>query len=159
MTVMQCEEMVLPLSGLRVEWRPTDEHFRISPSDDAAEAIAGTQPWRTWLGHNAMAVGASGVLPRDPETTWWAVWGEYTGSDVQITLDDRTRPRVEVFGNLWISEGRGPEREATVETAGRRAEIKFAPAASLSQRRAGRFADSSTGTSSYIETPAAFHES
>lgn len=150
--------MVLPLSGLRVEWRPTDEHFRISPADHAGEAIAGTQPWRTWLGHNAMAVGASGALPRDPATTWWAVWGEYTGSDVRITLNDRTRPHVEIFGNLWISEGRGPGREATIETAGRRAEITFVPAVSVAQRGAGRLGDNGAGTSSYIETPAAFHE-
>ncbi|WP_327145865.1 hypothetical protein [Nocardia sp. NBC_01327] len=151
---MQCDEIVLPVSGLRVEWRPTDQHFRIRPAG-AADSGAAAPPWRTWQGHNDMAVGASGPIPQEPQAMWWAIWGEYSGNDVQVTLDDQSRPGVVVFNRLWICEWRGPEREATVVTAGRQAEIQFAPpvyaAPHARHNRPG-------GGSSHIETPAGFHE-
>ncbi|MRH88387.1 hypothetical protein GFY24_13185 [Nocardia sp. SYP-A9097] len=151
---MQSDEIVLPVSGLRVEWRPDDERFRIRPSGPSGTGTRG-QPWREWLGHSDMAVGASGPIPQDPEATWWAVWGEYIGNDVQVTLNDQSRPEVLVFGKLWICEGRGREREATVVTAGRQAEIRFAPPLAVG---AGRVSANGSRDPSHIETPTGFHE-
>ncbi|MFF2550567.1 hypothetical protein ACFVUS_06180 [Nocardia sp. NPDC058058] len=153
---MDFDEMVLPVSGLCVEWRAADEHFRIRPSHTDSEGEA-APPWRTWLGHNDMAVGAAGPIPEEPEEMWWAVWGEYTGADVQVTLDDQSRPHVLVFGNLWIAEWRGPEQEATVVTADRQAEIHFAHPISL-QERTQRMRHNRLRGPSHIETPAGFHE-
>lgn len=148
------DEIVLPISGLRVEWRATDQHFRIHPAENA-DLDAPPPPWRTWSGHDNMVVGASGPIPQEPQAMWWAVWGEYTGNDVRVILADQSRPELLIFGRLWICEWRGPEREVTVVTAGQQAEIHFA-SPSYSAPHPGRVRRDRS--QSHIETPAGFHE-
>lgn len=153
---MQLDEIVLPVSGLRVQWRSTDQHFRIHPAENDS-AVSTPAPWRPWLGHNDMAVGASGPIPEEPDSNWWAVWGEYTGNDVQVILDDQTQPDMMVFAKLWICEWRGPVHAATVVSAGRQAEIRFPPPISRSMQ-VRRNRHNRSGGWSHVETPVGFHE-
>ncbi|WP_378730324.1 hypothetical protein [Nocardia brasiliensis] len=73
-----------------------------------------------------MAVGTSGPLAEETPSMWWAVWGEYTGTDVLVTLDDLSHPPVMIFGKLWLTEWCGPEQEVIVVSGGRQAEVQFA---------------------------------
>ncbi|WP_405166652.1 hypothetical protein OG203_17075 [Nocardia sp. NBC_01499] len=153
MTATQYEELMLPVSGLQVHWRAGDEHFRIrSPASDARMS-SDQLPWRPWSGHN-MAVGTSGPIVGEPAAMWWAVWGEYTGADVQVTLDDRSHPAVIVFHKLWMTEWRGRAQAATVITAGQQADVQFATPFGPT---AGRTIDGARKWHN-VETPSGFHD-
>ncbi|MFI6044718.1 hypothetical protein ACIA8C_24030 [Nocardia sp. NPDC051321] len=150
---MQYEEFVLPVSGLQVQWRADDEHFRIrSPAyRGGGPRIASDHlPWRPWSGRNDMAVGTAGPIAGQPAAMWWAVWGEYTGDDVLVTLEDLSHPAVIIFHKLWMAEWRGKEQKAIVVAAGRQAEVHFTPPV-------GRQVDGIRNWRN-VETPSGFHD-
>lgn len=148
---MQYQEIVLPISGLQVQWRD-DEHFRIgAPGHRPGDAGPGAElPWRPWVGSNDMAVGTSGPITGEEAARWWAVWGQYTGVDVEVSVDGLADPAIMIFHKLWLTEWRGPQREAIVVSADQQAEIEFAaPVAVPAERGSVRWRN--------VEAPNGFH--
>ena len=151
------EQKQLPLSGMQLQWRSTDRHYRVrhpTTGPVTTEASADELLWRPWTGRGDMAVGVSGEQDQDDSLPrWWVVWGESNGDAVSIVLDDGSRPDISQLGGLWVSEWAGPKQTAIVTTARLHTEVRFAPPSFVGPplpagRPPRRWA--------YVETPTAF---
>lgn len=153
------ESEVLPLSGMRLQWRGTDRCFRVTQPQPGGEIVteAGADEllWRPWSGRADMAVGVSGPISAHAPGRWWVVWGEYVGDRVTVTLADGTTPPVRIVGGLWVSEWSGPEQAAVVGTATRRTDVRFAPPSFLPPPLT-TLGDGASGCWVHVETPAVF---
>ncbi|WP_433492642.1 hypothetical protein [Nocardia grenadensis] len=153
------ESEVLPLSGMRLQWRGTDRCFRVTQPRPGGEIVteAGEDEllWRSWSGRADMAVGVSGPTESNTPGRWWVVWGEYVGDPVTVVLADGAAPPVRIVGGLWVSEWNGPEQAAVVTTATRRTEVRFAPPSFLPPPLAA-LGDGTSGCWVHVATPAVF---
>lgn len=155
---LDTESKVLPLSGMRLQWRGSDHCFRVTHPQPGGgivtEAAQDELLWRPWSGGADMAVGVSGPISAHAPGRWWVVWGEYVGDPVAVSLGDGSAPEVWVVGGLWVSEWSGAEQTAVVTTPTQRTEVRFAPPSFLPPPLTRLGEESSCWV--HVETPATF---
>jgi hypothetical protein len=113
------KELILPLSQLRLWWRPADQMWRFVEGAYAqnAEFLAATEAaWTVWSG------AARGELTSfiqaeayERERSWWLAFGEVTADGAQpvVTLTDGTRPPIYRLGPLFAAEWVSTPQQAT----------------------------------------------
>ena len=117
------DELRLPTSGFRLQWRRAQNTWRALPdiyADDpaaAAEVDASEGSWQPWTGNAENWVSShfqAEAYERD--TPWWLVFGELTApdADVEVTLADQTTPKIERLGPLFAAEWISKPLQASV---------------------------------------------
>jgi len=113
------QELILPLSQLRLWWRPTDQTWRYVEGAyaDNAEFLELTEDaWSRWTGAAEGQLHA-GFQPEayEREQSWWVVFGEVTADSAEpvVTLADGTRPPVQRLGPLFAAEWVSASQQAT----------------------------------------------
>jgi hypothetical protein len=105
-------ELVLPGSGIHIQWNEEVGGWRFLTSRDADDHRMGTVvtpvTWRHWTGDPASIIKTSVSLRNDDlRRHWWAIAGELPAPDasVAVAADQGTRSPVFVIeGRLWACE-------------------------------------------------------
>ena len=117
------EGLVLPLSGLRLEWRG-DGRSRFVPPAQYADEIAGRfEPGPEDWTRADPPLPCAGRAQRAPGSgrgpSWWLLYGAITGDGpVTVTLADGRTPPMLTLGPLWICEWVSEWQEARVICGG-----------------------------------------
>lgn len=112
------EQVVLPGSRVRIQWRREAGAWRCFTESDAGAGSEQVE-WRVWAGDPESVIKISVA---HEASRWWVAAGELSSPDsvVQVRTEDGFSPAVTTIeGRVWACEWSGDPRSATISVPGR----------------------------------------